>query len=99
VGQRLRSITSTVEVIVVLAPEAELDLTCGGKLMSTLEMDPPGSMYSPHSTGDVELGARFVDDTMGIGVLVTTWQWHPCRQWLALQKETPGDPLAGVSRR
>lgn len=68
VGSRLRTPTSTAEVIVVKAGAADGDLLCAGGTMTpdAVTVDQQGAGDSP-----VVLGKRYTDDESGIEVLCT----------------------------
>jgi hypothetical protein len=70
-GARLRSVTDSTEVIVIRAPDAAMDLRCGGQPMVTpdsggvlLDVDPD------HASG-TRLGKRYVDTADSVELLCT----------------------------
>jgi len=70
-GTRLRSQVCSTEVIVVKAPDGDVDLACGGAAM--IPLDAPvaaGSIADAHRGGTL-LGKRYADETTGIEVLCT----------------------------
>jgi len=70
-GTQLRSAVSTVEVVVVRAPAADVELTCGGAPMVPLADEPPAA---DQLTADVEgpaLGKRYADEEAGLELLCT----------------------------
>jgi hypothetical protein len=72
VGSRLRSAVCSTEVIVVRAPNKEIDLRCGGHPMRSgtepsLEATEP---ETGHDKGS-ELGKRYADNGIGLELLVT----------------------------
>jgi hypothetical protein len=73
VGSRLRSIVSDTEVIVVRAPKAEVDLTCGGYPMNAVDASSPAAPPDPKPelTGETKVGKRYADEELGLEVLVT----------------------------
>jgi hypothetical protein len=77
VGQRLRSQACTTEVIVVRAPDHQVELTCGGHPMATDPAIGAGTATgtgtatgaSAASGGGTLLGKRYVDEPTGLEVL------------------------------
>ncbi|MGP0030485.1 MAG: hypothetical protein ACLPVF_08260 [Acidimicrobiales bacterium] len=71
-GTRLKSAVCETEVIVVRAPDADVDLRCGGAPMIEFEADRPagGSPTEAHGAGTL-LGKRYADEDTGIEVLCT----------------------------
>ena len=71
VGQRLRSQACTTEVIVVRAPDHQVELTCGGHPMATGPAIGAGTAIgaSAASGGGTRLGKRYVDEPTGLEVL------------------------------
>ncbi|MEV5835213.1 hypothetical protein [Nocardia sp. NPDC052112] len=73
VGQTLASTVDTTTVIVVRAPQADLEITCGGAAM----VDPKGPDAIPAGTADPEqlggsqLGKRYADEELGVELLCT----------------------------
>ena len=71
-GSRLKSTTSTTEVIVVRSPSSDVDLRCGGQPMvpysdavvASAQTDPA------HAAGTL-LGKRYADADSGLEVLCT----------------------------
>lgn len=71
VGQRLRSQACTTEVIVVRAPDHQVELTCGGHPMATDPAIGAGTANGASAaSGDgTRLGKRYVDEPTGLEVL------------------------------
>jgi hypothetical protein len=74
VGQRLRSQACTTEVIVVRAPDHQVELTCGGHPIATDPAIGAGTAgtangASAASGGGTRLGKRYVDEPTGLEVL------------------------------
>jgi len=70
-GKRLRSQACATEVILVRAPDHQVELTCGGHPMAT---DPAigasaANGASAASGGGTRLGKRYVDEPTGLEVL------------------------------
>jgi len=72
-GQVLGSPVDTTTVIVVRAPDSEIDLTCAGVAM----WDPRSGGGGPAGTPDpaqlsgTQLGKRYADDELGLELLCT----------------------------
>jgi hypothetical protein len=72
-GQRLRSQVCTTEVIIIQAPEADLDLTCGGARM--VDMSVPLKLEAPPAStalGGTQVGKRYTDRSTGSLQLLVT---------------------------
>lgn len=71
-GTRLKSAVCNSEVMVVLAPAADLELTCGGAPMAEIGADVAGDQaLSPdHSEGTL-IGKRYVNEAGDLEVLCT----------------------------
>jgi hypothetical protein len=63
-GARLKTATSTLEVVVVAAPTIAADLLAGGEAMST------DAVPGPAGEATYAIGKRYVEDVSGIEVLV-----------------------------
>ncbi len=70
-GIRLRSAVSEVELVVIKAPEGDVDLRCGG--VALVEAQPGASSAGKDSEleGSVALGKRYVDAEETLEVLCT----------------------------
>lgn len=72
VGTRLRSAVCSTEVMVVAAPEGDVELTCGGSTMIGIDEQPPGgSAVDPDASGGTAVGKRYTNDAGDIEVLCT----------------------------
>ena len=72
IGQTLNSPVDTTTVIVVRAPAADLDLTCGGVPMAPKGTTAPaGAGADSAQLGGTELGKRYVDEKIGVELLCT----------------------------
>jgi hypothetical protein len=67
-GQRLHSRVCTTEVIVVLAPDHHVELTCGGRPMATDRANGAVAASSAGGSG-TQLGKRYIDEAAGLEVL------------------------------
>jgi hypothetical protein len=71
IGQSLASATDTTTVVVVRAPETDVDLTCGGLPMATSPSDvSPGPAAVGEGTG-TQLGKRYEDQGQSLELLCT----------------------------
>ena len=71
-GVRLRSTVCTTEVIVVKAPKADVDVTCGGASMVLLHeySGPAGGGLTANADGTT-MGKRYTDDSNTLELLCT----------------------------
>lgn len=70
VGQSLYSTVGITAVVVIRAPEGEVELTCGGAPMAT-ESAPATSSVPSTDEGSTQLGKRYADDEVGLELLCT----------------------------
>jgi hypothetical protein len=70
-GTRLRSQVCSTEVIVVKAPDGDVDLACGGAAMIPLDAAAGAGSIAEGYRGGTLLGKRYADETIGIEVLCT----------------------------
>jgi hypothetical protein len=71
IGQSLASATDTTTVVVVRAPETDVELTCGGLSMTT---SPSAVSPTPAPAGDgpgTQLGKRYEDQGQSLELLCT----------------------------
>ena len=72
VGAKYLSQVSDTEFIVIRAPAAEIDLTCGGVPVLEPDQTPQADISSSAELGEATpIGKRYVDDTGALEVLVT----------------------------
>jgi len=70
-GQRLKSTACDTEVVVVRAPDGDVDVRCGGEPMVAQDEDAPkGSVQSGFDEGTL-LGKRYASEEDGIELLAT----------------------------
>lgn len=71
-GSRLRSTVCSTEVVIVRAPDDDVDLRCGGAAMQPLdsEQSSSGTPAAGFEEG-TRLGKRYADEALGIEVLCT----------------------------
>ncbi len=72
-GTRMKSQVCETQVIVVRAPEREVDLTCGGQPLVDMTVEPAAGLeLDPALAGGSPLGKRFtLDGEDGLEILVT----------------------------
>ena len=72
VGSRLKSAVCATEVMVVGAPDADVDITCGGAPMVDLAGDAPaGATIDPEQKAGTQLGKRYVNEAGDLELLCT----------------------------
>jgi hypothetical protein len=71
-GSRLRSAVCATQVMVVAAPEGEVEVTCGGTPMIDVAAEPPaGGSVSPDAAKGTALGKRYVSQAGDLELLCT----------------------------
>ena len=71
-GTRLRSAVCPTEVVVVRAPDTDVEVACGGSAMAPLaEAGDPSGEPAPDLAGGTQLGKRYALDDPGIELLCT----------------------------
>jgi hypothetical protein len=71
-GTRLRSAVCKTEVMVVMAPDADVALECGGTPMLTVDAEPPtGGAPAPEHSAGTAIGKRYVDEAGSLEILCT----------------------------
>lgn len=71
-GARLQSAVCDCEVIVVRPPKESVELRCGGEPMVPKgSASGPAGQPAPGLDGGTEIGKRYVDEDIGLEVLVT----------------------------
>jgi len=66
-GQRLHSAVSDAELVVIKAPTDDIEVACGGVVMSEEPIATDEAAGTPD--GEVLLGKRYADDELGIELL------------------------------
>ena len=62
VGQRLKSTVCTTEIMVIVAPDDDIELTCGGAPMTDGDAsDGAASVHADHAAGST-IGKRYVSE-------------------------------------
>ena len=70
-GTRVQSAVCNTEVMVVQAPDGDVDLRCGGAPMIELGVDKPGGSVDAGAAGGTQIGKRYVDADGTIELLCT----------------------------
>ncbi len=71
-GGRLRSAVCDTEVMVVMAPQGDVDVTCGGTSMVELGADvPAGQSLSDDAAEGTQIGKRYVNEAGDLELLCT----------------------------
>ncbi len=71
-GSRLKSAVCDTEVMVVLAPQGAVDVTCGGATMVELGADaPPGQTLSEDAAEGTQIGKRYTNEAGDLELLCT----------------------------
>ncbi|MEC8047734.1 MAG: hypothetical protein VX149_09505, partial [Pseudomonadota bacterium] len=69
-GARLKSTVCSGEIMVVMAPDTEVEMTCGGAAMVDAgeSVTPSGEVHPDHAVG-VVMGKRYIDEAETLEVL------------------------------
>ena len=71
-GGRLRSVVCDSEVMVVIAPQGDAEVTCGGAPMVPLGGEPPsGLSISEDAAEGTQIGKRYVSEAGDLELLCT----------------------------
>jgi hypothetical protein len=71
-GSRLRSAVCDTEVMVVIAPQGDAEVTCGGVPMVPLGAEvPSGLSLSEDAAEGTQIGKRYVDEAGDLELLCT----------------------------
>lgn len=68
-GERLRSAVCTTEVVVIAAPESEIDLRCGGAPLLAEGQDAPDGVSLDATGAGTQLGKRYTNETGDLELL------------------------------
>jgi hypothetical protein len=72
VGSRLRSVVCSTEVMVVAAPQGDVEVSCGGATMIDVAQEPPqGISISPDAAKGTAMGKRYVNEAGDVEILCT----------------------------
>ena len=70
-GARLKSVACETQVIVVRAPQGDVEVTCGGAVMVPVDADAPGAALDASAADGTQLGKRYADEELGLELLCT----------------------------
>jgi hypothetical protein len=71
-GARLKSAVCSTEVMVVKAPDADVEVTCGGApLLDLAAAAPGGAAPAAGADGGTQIGKRYVDEAGTLELLCT----------------------------
>ncbi len=71
-GTRKKSAVCATQVMVIAAPEGEVDLTCGGApMLDVAEEAPAGGAPAPDAKDGTQIGKRYVDGSGDLELLCT----------------------------
>ena len=70
-GARLKSVACETQVIVVRAPQGDVEVTCGGAVMVPVDADAAGAALDPSAADGTQLGKRYADEDLGLELLCT----------------------------
>jgi hypothetical protein len=68
-GQRLRSVADDTEVVVILAPDGPIEISCGGHPMAAIDQDLLAADLDPGWAEGTLVGKRYADAELGLEVL------------------------------
>ena len=71
-GSRIRSAVCNTEAMVIAAPDADVEITCGGVAVIEIGAEPPaGVAISPDAAKGTALGKRYVNEAGDLELLCT----------------------------
>jgi hypothetical protein len=71
-GTRIRSAVCDTEVMLIQAPDGDVEVTCGGGAMIPLDAEPPAGASLDAATAEgTQLGKRYVNEDGSLEVLCT----------------------------
>ena len=71
-GSRLKSAVCNSELMLIVAPDRDLELTCGGVPVIQLDGDSPtGATIDPDQKQGTLMGKRYTNDTGDVEILCT----------------------------
>jgi hypothetical protein len=71
-GGRIRSAVCTTEVMVILAPQGDVDLSCGGAPVLALGTEPAAdAAIADDAKGGTQIGKRYVNEAGDLELLCT----------------------------
>jgi hypothetical protein len=70
-GARLKSAVCDTQVMVVSAPDHDVDVTCGGAPLVALDAETPGGEPAADASGGSQIGKRYVNEAGDLELLCT----------------------------
>ena len=70
-GSRLKSAVCDTQVMVIAAPDGDVDLTCGGAALIDVTADAPGGEIAADHKDGTQIGKRYVNDAGDLELLCT----------------------------
>jgi len=70
-GSRMKSAVCATQVMVIAAPEGDLDLSCGGAPLVDVTADAPGGDIAPDHKNGTQIGKRYVNEAGDLELLCT----------------------------
>ena len=70
-GARLKSVACETQVIVVRAPQGDVEVTCGGAVMVPVDAEAEAAALDPAAADGTQLGKRYDDEELGLELLCT----------------------------
>jgi hypothetical protein len=71
-GSKLHSAVCETQVVVVRAPDSEVEITCGGPpMLADGDEAPVGAELDPSLAGGTLVGKRYTDEALGLELLCT----------------------------
>jgi hypothetical protein len=70
-GSRLKSAVCSSELMIVVAPAGDVNLTCGGAPVVELTADAPAAEIDPDQKSGTQMGKRYTSEAGDIEILCT----------------------------
>ena len=70
-GSRIRSDVCDTEMMVIAAPDSDLEVICGGAPMIELNAEPSGATLADDAAEGTQLGKRYVNEAGDLELLCT----------------------------
>ena len=70
-GTRIQSAVCKTEVMVIAAPDGDVDVRCGGAAMIEISADKPGGDVDASAAGKTAIGKRYVNEAGDLELLCT----------------------------
>ena len=70
-GARLKSVACETQVIVVRAPQGDVEVTCGGAVMVPVDAEAEAAALDSAAADGTQLGKRYADEELGLELLCT----------------------------